>query len=126
MRDIKTRIKIGCYTKLRFLYLGELDKEQKWSPTMLELLRDSIHQRKTKNIGEIDIGNIKKRFDVLMKQDLSLLDKKFESLRNHYKNHPTTFYISTNINNDCEEITFGLFYSKRSALAPYLNLALGF
>ena len=69
------------------LYLGELDKEQKWSQAMLELLRDSIHQRKTKNIGEIDIGNIKERFWVLMKQDLSLLDKKFESLRKSLEKH---------------------------------------
>jgi Transposase and inactivated derivatives len=62
-------------------YLGELDKEQEWSDSMLKLLRGSIHQRKTTTVGEIDIGSIKKRFDILIEQDLSSLDKKFESLR---------------------------------------------
>ena len=47
-------------------------------------------------------------------------------LRNHYKNHPTTFYLSTNIHNDCAKIPFGLFYSKRSPSTPYFNLALDF
>ena len=53
------------------IYLGELDKEQEWSEAMLKLLYDSIQMRKTIPFGEIDTGNIKERFDILIKQDLS-------------------------------------------------------
>ena len=56
------------------IYLGELDSTQQWSPAVLKLLRDSIHQRKTIPFAEIDIGGIKQRFHDLMKQDLSSLD----------------------------------------------------
>ena len=69
------------------VYLGELDKEQEWSASMMNLLYDSIEQRKTKTIREIDIGEIKKRFDLLIKQDLSSLNKKFESLRKSLEKH---------------------------------------
>ena len=48
---------------------------------MMNLLRDAIHQRKTKITDEIDICKIKEQFNILIKQDLGLLDKKFESLR---------------------------------------------
>ena len=48
-----------------------------------------------------------------------------KSLRNYYKNLPVTFCLPNNINDDCEEIPFGLFYSKRLS-SPYLNLALDF
>jgi transposase len=69
------------------IYLGELNKEQTWSSDMLELLRDSIHTRKTVPFGEIEAGNIKERFEVLLKSDLSALDKKFESLRKSLDKH---------------------------------------
>jgi len=69
------------------IYLGELDKEQKWSSAVLALLRDSIHQRKTIPFTEIDVGSIKERFHALMKQDLSLLDKQFLTLQKSLIKH---------------------------------------
>ena len=69
------------------VYLGELDKEQQWSAAMMNLFYYSIEQRKTKETGEIDIGKIKKQFDLLIKQDLSSLDKKFENLRKSLEKH---------------------------------------
>jgi len=44
------------------IYLGELDKEQKWSTSLLELLRESIHKKKEIPFTEIDVGNIKQYF----------------------------------------------------------------
>jgi hypothetical protein len=76
------------------IYLEELNKEQTWSSEMLELFRDSIHQRKTVPFGEINADGIKDRFDVLLKQNLSALDKKYESLRKSlekYKEHVFRF-----------------------------------
>jgi Transposase and inactivated derivatives len=69
------------------IYLGELDKEQEWSKAMLNLLYDSIQQRKTISFGEIDIGSIKERFYILIMQDLSSLDKKFQSLQKSLNKH---------------------------------------
>jgi transposase/regulator of replication initiation timing len=69
------------------IYLSELNKEQTWSSDMLELLRDSIHQRKTIPFAELDAGSIKDRFDILLKRDLGSLDKKFESLRKSLEKH---------------------------------------
>ena len=63
------------------VYLQELNKEQRWASDMLELLRDSIHQRKTIPFEDIDAGSIKDRLEVLLKKDLSALDPKYESLR---------------------------------------------
>ena len=48
------------------------------------------------------------------------------SLRNYYKNQPTTFYLSTDSGNNCAKMPFGLFYSKRLVSNSYLNLALDF
>ena len=75
------------------IYLGELDKEQKWSSSVLELLRDSIHQRKEKPFTEIDVGSIKERFNVLMKQDLSSLDKQFQSLQKSLIKHSEHLFL---------------------------------
>lgn len=69
------------------IYLGELDKSQQWSHEMLDLLRKSIHIRKTIPFAEIDIGSIKKRFDDLIKQDLGLLNKKFHALQRSLNKH---------------------------------------
>src|SRR5215469_13703277 len=69
------------------IYLGELDKQQLWSPAMLDLLRDSIHQRKTTPIAEIDIGKIKERFQDLIKQDLSVSDPKIQALQKSLVKH---------------------------------------
>jgi hypothetical protein len=63
------------------IYLEELNKNQTWATEMLLLLRDSIHQRKNIPFNEIDVGELKNRFDDLLKQDLSGLNPKYESLR---------------------------------------------
>jgi transposase len=63
------------------VYLEELNKEQTWASGMLELLRDSIEQRKTIPFVEIDAESIKNRLDSFLKTDLSALDPKYESLR---------------------------------------------
>jgi len=75
------------------IYLNELDKQQKWSSAMLELLRDSIHQRKTTPLSEIDVGSIKQRFADLIKQDLSLLDKSFVALQKSLIKHETHLFL---------------------------------
>lgn len=69
------------------IYLGELDKNQRWSHQMLDLLRESIHIRKTVPLAEIDIGSIKDRFEDLIKQDLNLLNKKFCALQKSLNKH---------------------------------------
>jgi transposase len=69
------------------VYLGELDKEQKWSSDVLELLQDSINQRKEKPFDEIDFGSIEERFKALMEQDTSFLDKQFQALQKSLIKH---------------------------------------
>jgi transposase len=69
------------------IYLGELDGNQQWSVRLLELLRKSIHERKTVSPTEIDIGRIKDTFNALMEQDLGSLDKKFGALQKSLKKH---------------------------------------
>ena len=69
------------------IYLGELDKEQKWSSALLDLLRDSMHQKKETPSNEIDVGNIKERFHVLMKQELTQLNKPFQALQKSLIKH---------------------------------------
>ena len=78
-----------CLTHLlrELIYLDELDKNQQWSSPLLELLRESIHQRKTTLPTDIDIGRIKERFHVLMQQDLRALDKKFQALQKSLIKH---------------------------------------
>jgi transposase-like protein len=69
------------------VYLSELNQKQTWSTSMLDLLHDSIYQRKYVPFGEIDVGGIKERFNRLIKEDLSDLDKKYESLRKSLEKH---------------------------------------
>jgi hypothetical protein len=69
------------------VYLSELNQKQTWSTAMLDLLRDSIYQRKSVSFSEIDVGGIKDRFYGLIKEDLSALDKKYESLRKSLEKH---------------------------------------
>ena len=76
------------------VYLQELNKEQTWASELFELLRHSIHQRKTVSFEEIDTDVIKDKLDSLLKKDLSDLDPKYESLRkslNKYREFLFTF-----------------------------------
>ena len=68
-------------------YLGELDKKQKWSFEFLELFQESIHLKKTLQLTDIDIGNIRQRFNVLINEDLNDLDKKFGNLQKSLAKH---------------------------------------
>jgi len=68
-------------------YLTELNQKQTWSTAMLDLFRDGIHQRQSVPFGEIDAGGIKDRFNRLIKEDLTALDKKYESLRKSLEKH---------------------------------------
>ena len=58
-------------------YLCELDTNQTWSNQLLELLRDTIHQRKTLAWVDIDRHNIMSRLDRLLEEPLEHLDKQF-------------------------------------------------
>jgi len=69
------------------VYLSELNPKQTWSTDMLDLFRDSIHQRKSVSFGEIDVGGLKNRFNRLIKEDLTALDKQYESLRKSLGKH---------------------------------------
>jgi len=69
------------------IYLSESNQEQTWAPDMLNLLRESIHQRKSVPFGEIDTGDIKDRFNILLNQDAASLDKKSEALRKSLVKH---------------------------------------
>lgn len=75
------------------IYLGELDNTQQWSANMLQLLQESIHQVKTLQPAEIDIGKIKDRFNGLIQQDLSSLDSKFEALRKSLEQHAGHLFL---------------------------------
>lgn len=69
------------------LYLDELDSQQKWTTQILELLRNSIHQRKTIPFDQIDIGEIGKRFDDLLEQDLLQVNQKIRALQKSLIKH---------------------------------------
>jgi transposase/regulator of replication initiation timing len=75
------------------IYLGELDTEQKWSFDMLDLLHESIHERKSVPLTEINIGSIKERLRILLEQDLSMLDKKFASLQKSLNKHKEHLFL---------------------------------
>lgn len=69
------------------IYLGELDTEQKWSSDLLNLLRETIHKRKTLPLTDIDIGSIKGEFANLMKVNLDRLNQKFGNLQKSLIKH---------------------------------------
>lgn len=75
------------------IYLGELDREQRWSPDLLALLKDSIDLRKNGMPGEIDTGEIRRRFETLMEQDLSSLDKQYRTLQKGLIKHKEHLFV---------------------------------
>jgi hypothetical protein len=62
-------------------YLSELDKNQKWSGQIQQLLRDAIHQRNTRTGEIIPKGAWLTRLDRLLAQSLTHLNDNFEKLR---------------------------------------------
>jgi transposase/regulator of replication initiation timing len=69
------------------IYLGELNREQTWSADMLHLLRESIHLRKSTPFALIDAGDIKKKFNDLIRVNVSSSGEKFETLRKSLEKH---------------------------------------
>lgn len=61
-------------------YLSELDKDQKWSGQLQQLLRDAIHQRNTRPGEIIPKGAWLTRLDRLLAQSLTHLNDNFEKL----------------------------------------------
>ena len=62
-------------------YLSQLDKEQKWSSGMQELLREAIHERNERPEETIPKCTWLKRLDNLLEQSLAHLHKDFERMR---------------------------------------------
>jgi transposase/regulator of replication initiation timing len=74
------------------IYLGELNKEQKWSPALLDLFRESIHQRKQMPFEQIDVEKIKERFAELMKQNLQALADPYKNLQKSLTKHSDSLF----------------------------------
>jgi hypothetical protein len=66
-----------AHLKRNLKYLCELDTNQTWSNQLLELLRESIHKRKTLVWIDIDRLDIMSRLDRLLEEPLEHLDKQF-------------------------------------------------
>jgi len=61
-------------------FFDELLPEHDWPKRMLGLLRESIHLRKTRNTTHQDEEDFKKRFDILMAEDVMVGDEKYQKL----------------------------------------------
>jgi len=75
------------------VYLTELDKKQDWSSRMLTLLRDSIHWQKTNSLKQTDIDQIKKRYQILIEEDISHLRYPFRSFQKGLKKHSEHLFV---------------------------------
>lgn len=62
-------------------YLSELDSQQDWSEKTADLFRKAIHERNTHPTDVIDKASWVDRLDILLKENLSHLDKKFDKLK---------------------------------------------
>lgn len=67
-------------------YLNDLNKDQHWSSGIQQILRDAIHQSKTKSLAEIDKKDFKKRLHDALEEDVSQYERKggndFQVLQN--------------------------------------------
>lgn len=63
-------------------YLSELNPKQNWSEQIAGLFREAIHERNANPTGIIDKESWTERLDGLLKQNISKLGKKFETLKN--------------------------------------------
>lgn len=62
-------------------YLSELDIQQKWSEKIAALFREAIHEKNAHSTDIIDLVSWIDRLDDLLKQNISILDEKFEKLK---------------------------------------------
>ena len=74
-------------------YLDELDTNQSWAARMLQLLRDSIPERKSTAFEKIDILHFKDRFQILMRENLENLDSKYASLQRSLVKHQEHVFV---------------------------------
>lgn len=61
-------------------YFAELLPDYDWPKRMLELLRESIHLRKTQNTNSEDEENFKKRFDEMLQEEVTIDDEECQKL----------------------------------------------
>jgi len=66
-------------------YFAELLPEYDWPKKMMELLRESIHLRKTKDTGTEDEESFKKRFDALIQEEVNIDDKDCQKLFDSFR-----------------------------------------
>jgi len=62
-------------------YLNELNKKQTWSQRFLKLLRDAIHQRKTKKWENIPRQKFEQKLDELLNEPLWQYEEEFWGFR---------------------------------------------
>lgn len=74
------------------IYLTELDPEQTWTSKMIELLRDSIHKRKTETWELIDRKSILSRFKALLDESTESLHKKIITLKKGLTKHKDNIF----------------------------------
>lgn len=85
------------------VYLNELDTGQRWSRGLLELLRESIHLRKSGSVGQKDRERTERRLEESLSEDLSGLDKKFLNLQKsllRHKEHILNFLSNSYVPSD--------------------------
>lgn len=67
-------------------YLTDLNKEQQWSSGIQEILREAIHQSKTRPLAEIDKADFKKRLHNALEENVSKYERNggndFQALQN--------------------------------------------
>lgn len=68
-------------------YLNELDKTQKWSPRLQELLRKAVHWRNENPGIATDIKEWLGSLDALLNENLDKLKKEFRQIRNSLKKY---------------------------------------
>ena len=83
-----------CLTHIlrELIYLTELDSGQTWSSRMMELLRDSIHKRKTEAWELIDRKSILSKFNDLLNESTEALHKKITTLKNGLTKHKDNIF----------------------------------
>lgn len=63
-------------------YLTDLNPNQQWSSEIQQILRDAIHESKTKPLDEIDKESFRKRIHDKLEEDLSIYESDFQTLQN--------------------------------------------
>ncbi|MFR9592705.1 MAG: IS66 family transposase [Rikenellaceae bacterium] len=67
------------------IYIDELTSGHKWAKEMLELLRGSIHRRKTEGCSEELTAECRERLDELLDREVVLKSKKWQEIFNKFR-----------------------------------------